>query len=204
MTDALFAAVGLHGAWIVAASTFLSCLAMPIPASFVMLAAGAFAASGDLSLVAVSTLAFAGAALGDQAGFLLGRRGGAALSRMAGHGRKSAALMRRAGRLLGRWGVGAVFLSRWLFSPLGPYVNLLCGAGGMSWRSFSLGSLTGEALWVSIYVSLGHAFTGQITQLAALASDMVGLASSLAILVLSGWALRRRARRRAAPGRPPG
>jgi membrane protein DedA with SNARE-associated domain len=50
MIDALLAAVPTHGVWLVAAVTFLSCLALPMPASLVMLTAGGFAAAGDLDL----------------------------------------------------------------------------------------------------------------------------------------------------------
>ena len=75
MTDWLLAAVPGYGPWLVAAVTFLSCLALPVPASLLMLAAGGFAAAGDLALWQVAGGALAGAVAGDQAG-LLGGAGG--------------------------------------------------------------------------------------------------------------------------------
>lgn len=50
MTETIYSLVTSYGIWVVAASAFLSCLLVPIPTALVMLAAGAFAAAGDLVL----------------------------------------------------------------------------------------------------------------------------------------------------------
>ena len=100
------------------------------------------------------------------------------------------ALITRARAFLHRCGGIAVFLSRWLVSPLGPYINLLAGAGGLSWYRFSLGSLSGEAVWVALYVLLGWLFSTQIETIADLASNAVGLLATLAIAA-GLWRLRR-------------
>lgn len=63
---------------VLALVSFLSCLALPVPASVVMLAAGALASAGDLALAPVALGALAGAVPGDQAGIFWGawrRRG---------------------------------------------------------------------------------------------------------------------------------
>ena len=79
MTDTLFALVSNYGLWVVAASVFLSCIALPIPASVLMLGAGAFAASGDFMLWQVLAVSWIAAMIGDQTGFQIGRAGGATL-----------------------------------------------------------------------------------------------------------------------------
>ena len=186
MTDALFALVPVWGAWLVAAGTYLSCLALPIPSSFLMLAGGAFAAAGDLSLLSVSFGAWAGAVLGDQSGYALGRTGGAPLLRRIDRGPRRAQVLAQARGFLRARGGMAVFLSRWLFSPLGPYVNFLSGAGGLGWRRFTLGSVSGEAVWVLVYVSLGWAFSAQIETVAELAGNAVGLLAALAVVGVTG------------------
>ena len=50
MTEWLLGLVPQYGMYLLAVCTFASCLALPIPASMLMLAAGGFVASGDLSL----------------------------------------------------------------------------------------------------------------------------------------------------------
>ena len=79
MTDWLLALVPQYGVWLLAVCTFLSCLALPVPASILMLAAGGFVAAGDLSLTGSVAAALAGAVAGDQAGYFGGRWGGSGL-----------------------------------------------------------------------------------------------------------------------------
>ena len=79
MTEWLLALVPTWGPWLLAACTYLACLALPVPASILLLAAGGFAAAGDLSLVAAISATLAAAFLGDQTMYAVGRRGGAGL-----------------------------------------------------------------------------------------------------------------------------
>ena len=198
MSDTLMALVPAYGLWLIAAVTFLSCLAVPVPASLLMVAGGAFAAAGDLSLLATGGAAWAGAVAGDQAGFAIGRRGQGLLARLeAGPGRRRT-LMRRARELARRWGHLGVFLSRWLLSPLGPYVNLIGGATGLGWAGFSLWAAAGESLWVALYTGLGFAFSDQIEMVADIASSLSGFLAAGVLAVLLG----RLALRGGGEGRP--
>ena len=183
MTEEILGLVPVWGLWLVAAVTFLSCLALPVPASLVMMAAGAFAAAGDLVLWQAAAAAFGGAVAGDHTGFLAGRHGGARLVAWIGRHRDGAAALARASAWLELRGTVAVFLSRWLFSPLGPYVNFAGGAAGLGWRRFAAGCLAGEAVWVVLYVGLGFAYAGQIEMLRIVLGNVSGaLAAGLVTL----------------------
>jgi membrane-associated protein len=160
-------------------ATFLSCLAVPVPASFVMLAGGAFASTGDLDLAEVVLAPFVGAILGDNLGFWIGRRAGQRLTKL-----RHSAPGQRAAQYLLRRGTVAVYLSRWLFSPLGPYVNFLAGGAALPWRRFILADIAGEATWVGLYVALGYAFVGQISLIADALQDALGLLTALAVTAL--------------------
>ena len=50
MIETILALVPTYGLLLVALGTFLSCLALPVPSSLIMLSAGGFAAAGDLVL----------------------------------------------------------------------------------------------------------------------------------------------------------
>jgi membrane-associated protein len=194
MTDWLLALVPTYGPWLLAAATFLSCVALPIPASILMLAAGGFVAAGDLTLATTCLAALAGAVLGDQAGFAAGRFGlQRALARGEGEtAGQGAGLLHRARDLLARRGGLAVFLSRWLVSALGPYVNLAAGGAGLAWGSFTLWSVLGEAVWVGLYVGLGYTFTGNLEAASAQAVNVLGLLGAGAVaLGLGAWLLSR-------------
>lgn len=188
MTDWLLALVPQYGLWVIAGTTFLSCLALPIPASILMLTAGGFAAAGELVLGEALLAAGAGAIAGDQLGYWAGRSLGAPLLRKlrADPGRDK--LLAKAQELMTKRGVAAVFLSRWLVSPLGPYVNLIAGSTRLGWPRFTIAGTAGEATWAGLYVGAGFAFGGNI----AAASDMIGsflamIGGAGAVLVLGYW-----------------
>ncbi len=194
MTETLLALLPAWGPWLLAATTFLSCLMLPIPASMLMLAGGAFAATGDLSLIAVAAGALAGAVVGDQLGYLLGRGAGQLMPKLRG---KRARLMAQARARLRRNGAAAVFFSRWLFSPLGPSVNVAAGALRYPHRAFTVAGVAGEVVWVGLYEGIGYAFGANLEAATELASSAIGLLAALAALAGFGWWLVIAARRRA-------
>ena len=188
MTEAFLALIPVYGLWLVAATTYLSCLAVPVPSSLMMLAAGGFAESGDLHVGSILAAAFLGAVAGDQTGFALGRKGGTALiARLRGHPRR-AQMIARAEALMARRGTLGIFLSRWLFSPLGPWLNFAAGGTGLPWSKFTLAGIAGEALWVGLYVGAGVIFAGNITAASELLGASLGLlAAGTATLGLGLW-----------------
>jgi membrane-associated protein len=189
MTEGLLELVPEYGAALVLVATFLSCLAIPVPSSLIMLAAGAFVAAGDLSLVSVALAALVGAVLGDQAGYWVGRRGGAAVwARMMRHPKTNKMLGRAQASLHARAGI-TVYLSRWLFSPLGPYVNLAAGATRLGWPRFTIADLLGEATWVTIYVGMGYLFSARIDEMADLLGSIAGTLAAGTVTFLLGRVL---------------
>lgn len=198
MTEIAFGLVSTYGTVLILLATYLSCLGLPVPTSFVMLAGGAFVASGDLVATNVLTAALSGSVLGDQTGYHLGRLGGETLTARLEREPHRALIFARARRTVDRWGGLGVFFSTWLVSPLGPYVNLLAGATRMGWMRFTLWDSVGEAIWVAVYVGLGYAFSGRITQLAGLLGNSIAFLTTAVITLLLGGILARRLRPRGA------
>lgn len=190
MIDMLAELVVHYGLWLIFTATLLSCLAVPVPVSLVMLSAGAFSAGDDLNLWACAGAGLAGATLGDQLGFRLGRHFDATLERASG---KSGRMIEKARTLTKRHGGPGVFLSRWLFSPLGPYVTYVAGATGMAWRRFTLWAVPGATVWVTIYVGAGHAFADQLETVASVLTNASGAAAGLVVSVALGVWLWRQA-----------
>ncbi|MGO4854994.1 DedA family protein [Phaeovulum sp. W22_SRMD_FR3] len=189
MTEILLQLLPVWGPWLVGLTTLLSCMMVPVPASMVMLAAGAFIGTGDLDLVTTGGAALAGALAGDQVGFW----GGRLLRRLLpAPGSARGRLVSRAQRELEERGVLAVFLSRWLFSPLGPWVNLVAGATGFALTPFLAAGIAGEVVWVSLYTGLGITFGSNLEAATELASSTLGLLAALAAaLALGRWIWRR-------------
>jgi membrane-associated protein len=185
MTDWLLALVPQYGFWLLMVGTFCSCLALPVPVSMLMLAAGGFVSAGDLSLVPTASAALAGAVAGDQVGYFAARRGGAGL--IGKLGSRAAPLAKATAMLAARGGI-AIFLTRWLFSALGPYVNLAAGAARQPWGQFTAWGVAGEVVWVGLYISLGYAFTGNLEAASAMAVEMLGfLAAGAVAMGLGLW-----------------
>jgi membrane-associated protein len=184
MTEWLLALVPTYGLYLLSICTFASCLALPIPASMLMLAAGGFVAAGDLSIYGAAIAAWGGAVAGDQVGFLAGRKGGAGLMTWLG---QRAAPLAKATDLLAQRGGLAVFLSRWLVSALGPYVNLAAGAAGLAWVHFTIWGVVGEAAWVGLYVGLGYSFTGNLAAASTMALNLLGFIGAGAVALGLGY-----------------
>jgi membrane protein DedA with SNARE-associated domain len=188
MTDWLLGLVPQYGLWLLAATTFLSCLALPFPASILMLTAGGFAAAGDLILWQAFLAAAVGGIAGDQLGYWAGRGfGTVVLSRLrkdAGRDR----LFAKADAMMDRHGVLAVFLSRWLVSPLGPYVNLIAGSTRFGWLRFTAAGVAGEGVWAGLYVGAGYGFAGSIEAASqAIGSGLGMVGGAGAVLALGYW-----------------
>lgn len=191
MTDWLLSGLAATGGPLLFLTTFLSCLMVPVPSSLVMLAAGAFAAGGDLSLGDVVLASYLGAVLGDQTGYGAARVARGPLERHLARKPGPAQMMASARTRLAQRGGTTVFLTRWLLSPLGPYVNLAAGATGFSWMQFSVASAAGEAVWVAVYAGLGWSFASHIEMIADLSGNITAVLAAGALAYLLGRHLRR-------------
>ncbi len=190
MIEILLEWMSHYGVLIIGVTTLLSCLALPVPSSLMMLTAGGFIASGDLTALPVISFAFAGAVFGDQIGYHLGRGFGTRILSRLSRNPKRAKLAQKATDYLRKRGTVAVFFSRWLVSPLGPYVNLAGGASSMSWMRFSSASFTGEAVWVLFYVSTGYVFADRIVEISSLLGNASGALAAGTVTILLGFWLR--------------
>ena len=207
LTETVFALVASWGPLVIFASAFLSCLALPIPTSLMMLTGGAFAAAGDLALWQVIAAAWTGAVLGDQAGYFIGRVGGTPLADRLARAPARAAVLARARALVDRRGGTGVFLSTWAVAPLGPWVNFIAGATGLSWARFAVADVIGEVIWVTLYTGLGQVFAANITLVADAMSNIVGLIVALIVAAAAAlWirsVLQAQKARAAGPGTAP-
>ncbi|NDR59561.1 DedA family protein [Aliiruegeria sabulilitoris] len=187
MIDTLLALVPFYGLFLIAGVVAVSCLAVPLPSSMLVMASGGFAAAGDLVLWQVIVVAFVGFVLGDQTAFGIARWGGPKLlDRLKGRSGTGAAIL-RAESLVENWGAAAVLLSRTVISPLGPWTSYIGGAAGLGWLPFTLAAIIGAALWSSAYASLGYIFADQIANIASMILNGAGFILAAMVAFGSGW-----------------
>jgi membrane protein DedA with SNARE-associated domain len=194
MSDYLLATLGLYGAPVLFVALLVGSAGVPLPASLLLVAAGSFVEQGDLDLWPVLALSAAGAVLGDQVGYAVGRLGGRRLTRRLGGLVGGEKKVEGAEAWLKRRGGLGVFLSRWLLTPLGPVVNLTAGATGYPWPRFLLYDVLGEALWVALYVLLGMFFSDRVQALSDLLGDLTWAVLGLVAAAVLGVMLFRRLR----------
>jgi membrane-associated protein len=174
MTETLLALVPTYGVWLILVGVMLSTLAIPVPASMLVMTAGGFASTGDMVLWQVQAAALGGCMLGDQLAYNIARKGGVRLiGGLKARPRLGPAVM-RAETMLARKGAVAVFLSRTVLSPLGPYMGYLSGALRFNWWAFTLAAGIGAACWAAAYSYLGYTFATRIAEIASLISNALG------------------------------
>ncbi len=185
VTD-LYVSYGLVG---MAITLAVAQFGLPLPTSIVLMSVGALLAASDLSALEAFGWAICGAVAGDQAGYLTGRLLGGRLERFAGRSDYIASGLSTTREFSRRWGRASVFLSRWLVSPAGPWINLTSGAAGMPWPAFTLWGLGGEAIWVAAYLTLGFLFSSYISGIAEMIANAGWAIGALVVTIFIGWRL---------------
>ena len=165
---------------------------VPMPGEAALIAAAVLASQGKLSIELVIAIAAVSAIVGDNIGFLLGRRYGRRLLERPGRTkvRRQVALA-RGEQLFDRHGAKAVFLGRWI-ALLRIWAAWLAGIAGMRWRSFLLWNALGGIGWALFFGLLGY-WGGEAT--AELAARLgVGAAVAVGVVALVLWVMLHRRR----------
>jgi membrane protein DedA with SNARE-associated domain/rhodanese-related sulfurtransferase len=140
-------------------------LGLPIPAAPILLAAGAVAATGSLSLILLIALATGAALTADLFWYHVGRsHGPRALGRLCRLSLEPDSCVRRAQQLLERHGLRSLLVAK--FVPgLNAVAAPLAGTAHMSWWRFLLADLLGILIWATSFELLGFAFSRQLEML---------------------------------------
>lgn len=153
----------------------VSSIGIPFPITLMVAVAGAFVDAGEMEFWQVVVVGAAGASIGDNIGYALGRFGGRKkidwLAKRIGGWDK----IERAEKFSQQWGATGIFFSRWLLTPLGPWINITSGLACYSWIQFALWDLLGELIWVTLYATLGWAFSNRVQAVASMADNLTWL-----------------------------
>jgi membrane protein DedA with SNARE-associated domain len=189
VTDQLFELLSTYGLPALFIILAVSSAGVPFPITLLLIATGSLVAQGEMVLWQVLIICSAGAIIGDQIGYWLGRWGGRKLVRRVTNRFGGAEMIKRAETFTKRWGGVGIFLSRWLVTPLGPWMNLTSGITGYSWPRFLFWDVLGEALWVLIYVNLGNIFSDRVGALAELLGNLTWVIVGVIAVAILGWKL---------------
>jgi membrane protein DedA with SNARE-associated domain len=167
---------------------------VPVPGETALIAAAVLASQGQLSIELVIAIAAAAAIVGDNVGYLLGRRFGRRLMLRPGRTkvRRQIALA-RGEELFDRHGPKAVFLGRWI-ALLRIWAAWLAGMAHMPWRSFLLWNALGGIGWALFFGLLGY-WGGEATA-EVVARAGVGAAIAIGAAAIVVWIVVHRRRSR--------
>ena len=173
-------------------------LGIPLPGETAVIFGGLAASQGRLSIVAVIVVAAAGAIIGDNVGFVIGRKGGRRLLERPGRFYAERQRMLAVGDpFFERHGPKAVFLGRWI-TGLRVWTSWLAGASDMRWPTFLVWNALGGTAWATS-VALAAYYGGNGAKQVFSKIGLYGIPVALVVFALfAAWWLRRR-RRNAGP-----
>lgn len=182
----LFARYGYAAVFV---GVFLENTGLPVPGETMLLAGAALAQFGRLSLVWVIASAIAGATLGDNLGFLIGRHGGRRLAERF----IPAAQLRDFDRYFEQHGPKTVFVARFI-TGLRVVGAILAGGSGMRWPTFLMYNALGAVVWSTTFGFVGYALGKSWDTL----ERFVGVAGIAGLIAAAGLTIIwfRRSRRR--------
>ncbi|HLH13261.1 MAG TPA: DedA family protein [Solirubrobacteraceae bacterium] len=167
---------------------------VPIPGETSLIAAAVLASQGKLKIELVVPIAVLGAIVGDNIGYVIGRKGGRWLLERPGAFRRQRQEVLRVGEpFFEAHGPKAVFFGRFVLG-LRVWASWLAGATRMRWESFFVWNALGGACWASA-IGLAAYFLGHSAGGAIEAFGVYGLVALLLALVSLLVLHRRHARR---------
>jgi len=170
---------------------------IPFPGETMLVAAAIYAGTGHLNIVVVIIAAAAGAILGDNAGYAVGRTGGRALvERYGKYIRVDASKLATAERFFAKHGDKTVFFGRFV-AVLRAWAAFLAGLNRMHWIKFGAFNASGGILWATLYGLLGFELGKNLDLLHKVEKTIgVGGVAAAVVVVVAALILHRRRRGR--------
>jgi membrane protein DedA with SNARE-associated domain len=204
MSDQLLAAVSQYGAPALFGIVSIAAIGVPLPITLLLIVVGSMISQGAMNVWWAIGVASAGSILGDQAGYVVGRWGGpAVIAKLSGLFGKHASLPAMEAKAKA-WGGPGIFITRWLLSPLGPWINLASGTAGYPWRRFLFWDGLGEITGAVVFISLGRFFSDRVMALYGVLGDLTWAMAALLAAIVLGYQLFAHLRRPRADDPPPG
>src|SRR5271165_4428384 len=151
---------------------------VPVPGETALITGAVLASQGQLSIELVIALAALAAIVGDNIGYLIGRKGGRWLLERPGRLQSQRRQVLATGEpFFERHGPKAVFLGRFILG-LRVWASWLAGATRMRWRSFALWNALGGICWATAIGLIAY-FLGRSAGDALQTFGLYGLVAAL-------------------------
>jgi len=185
LSEQLLLALQHFGLEVVIINVFVDQLGVPVPAVPTLIVAGAVAANGQLSLIAVLVGASLACLAADSAWYLLGQLFGMrVLKTLCKISLEPDSCVSNTQARFERWGVNSLIIAK--FVPgLAIIAPPLAGAMRIGWLRFLLLSTLSSVLWVGTALATGVLFRTQVERMMIALDRIGGLAVMAAVLLLA-------------------
>ena len=177
-----------YGYWAVLVFVMVESIGIPVPGETMLLTAAIYAGrTGHLFIGFVIAAAAAGAIIGDNIGYVIGREGGFRLLRRWGkYVRLDERKLKVGQYVFLRYGGLVVFFGRFI-ALLRALAALLAGVNRMPWWRFLVANALGGVLWASAYGMLGWVLGDAAERFEGRAAIVLGAAG--AVVTIAGIVL---------------
>jgi membrane protein DedA with SNARE-associated domain len=181
-----------YGYLVVFGLVMIESIGIPVPGETALIGAALYAGTTHkLEIWGVIAAAAAGAIIGDNIGFSIGRYGGAKMLLRYGH-----KVRLHEGRIkIGIWlfrrhGGKVVFWGRFV-SILRTYAAFLAGANQMAWPRFLFFNATGAIVWATVFGVAYYVFGSALSKLSTTIDVTLGVAGIVSVVAFIVWSRRK-------------
>ena len=193
-THTIDAWLASYGYLVVFLLVMIESMGVPVPGETALIGAALYAGStGKLQIEWVIAVAIAGAIIGDNIGYSIGRYGGARVLLRYGH-----KIRLHEGRLkIGIWlfrrhGGKVVFWGRFV-SILRTWAAFLAGANHMPWKRFLVFNAAGAVVWATLFGVVYYVFGDAIRRLSTAIDVTFGVVGLGLVVAFVVWTRRKEA-----------
>lgn len=180
-----------YGAPMVGGILLIGAMGAPLPTVLVVIAAGAFIRQELLNMYTTPLWGLVGVVIGDTFVYGAGRFANQWLEPWFGE----SATWKQAQQQFDKRGGIAIYLTRWLITPLAVPTNLIAGSSGYAFSKFLFFDTAGEITWFVVFGGLGYIFGDQWELITELVTNFSGLIVSGLLIAAGVYLLVRLSRR---------
>ena len=172
-----------YGVLLVTVVLTLESFGAPLPGESLLIVASVLAGRGDISFSSLLFFAWLGAVLGDNIGYIIGRKlGRAAVLRYGQRIGLNPDRLKKIEEIFARFGPATVALARFV-NILRQLNGVVAGTLNMDWRQFLIFNAVGGALWVLVWGFAGFYLGEHLSMISSFARDL-GVAGAIVVLAI--------------------
>ncbi|MBL8149152.1 MAG: DedA family protein [Blastocatellia bacterium] len=180
-TEVVEALIAKYGYYLIFALVMVGNMGVPVPEETTVIASGFAVQRGLLDYETVVAVCIFSAVVGDNIGYMIGKKGGRALILKYGkYIRVDDVRLRKFEGFFEKYGDKTVFFARFI-AGLRFLAGPLSGAARMQFRRFFMFNALGAIVWVFVMTQLGYHFGNQLPRLLAI----IGKANATIVIVVA-------------------